>query len=259
MNNNRLQKETEKIDSQKSVGKAHRRYRHLLKTLNLDDYIQVIKERDQHKQEVIYGFNLNLNSEVISLFKEVQTDKITVKLSKKLLNDFRYYALFGQGNSFDTGMTFCTYYQQDDFSQPVIRSFISLDGDIVQQIGNDCLTSPQLTLDIIRTHYWLINCLIAELRLDMTNKLNGISWLLSLLTVGGFSATNLEQIQNLDPITYFVPIIMSWFFKQGFQRLLWLIVPRLGRWFVRQMLFGIFSKTQKMREMALKVLGTIGV
>ncbi|MGB3692441.1 MAG: hypothetical protein WA896_09280 [Spirulinaceae cyanobacterium] len=244
---------------QKRPGKAKLQHRHLLTTLILDDYIQVVKEKDENKQEVIYGLNLNLNPEIISIFKEVPPSTITIKVSKELLNNFRYYALFGQGNSFNTGMTFSSYYQQEQFSQPVIRSFISLDGDIIQQVSNDCLASPRFNLDIIRTHCWLINCLIAELRLDITNKLNGVSWLLSLLTVGGFGAVNLEQIQTLDPITYFVPIIMSWLFKQGFQRLLRLIVPRLGRWFIRQMLFGIFSKTQKMRAMALRVLSMIGV
>ncbi len=237
-------------NSQKSKG-------HQLKTFNLDDCVQVVKEKDESGKLVIYGFDFYLNSQLIAIAKAVQQGNSTIKISNKLLNYFRYYALFGQGKSLDMGIIFCTFYQKNHVSQGVIRSFISLDGDIIQQVCDECLESPQLTLDIINIHYWLINCLIAELRLKISNKFDVISWLLSLLTVGGFGAVNLEQVQNLEPITYIFPIMMSWLFKQGFQGVLRLTIPRLGHWFVRQMLFGFFSKTQKMREIALNILGKI--
>lgn len=239
-----------KTTSQKSKGKQPN-------TFNLDDCVQVFKEKNESDELIIYGFNFYLNSQLIAKVKTLQQSNGTIKISKKLLNDFRYYALFGQGRSLDTGMTFCTFYQKDHDFQGVMRSFISLDGDIIQQVCEEWLESPQSTVDIINIHYWLINCLIAELRLKITNKFNVISWLLSLLTVGGFSVANLEQIQNLEPITYVFPVIMSWLFKHGFQGSLRLIVPSLGRWLVRQMLFGFFSKKQKMREIVLNVLGQI--
>ncbi len=126
----------------------------------------------------------------------------------------------------------------------VMRSVISLDGDIIHQIQRDCLEYPKRCLAIATSHYWLIEQLLNQLRVKTILWLHWLSWGLSLLVV---AATVIRYIENLMPINFWTLLtagVMSWLLQQGIKRLLVYLQPLLNRWVLRHLLLYFLSLKQ---------------
>ncbi|PSB02717.1 hypothetical protein [Merismopedia glauca] len=135
------------------------------KAINLDEKIEVVEETDSQGLIVFrfIGFKLDKNSVNKILQARSQGEKLY--LSRDLLDNLRTCALSegehrNGGNRFQSGMTFCTYYQKNgeaSFSDKILmRTAISLDGDIINQVRKECLNNPQKCLAIGTAHHWLI-------------------------------------------------------------------------------------------------------
>ncbi|MBZ8183151.1 hypothetical protein [Oscillatoria salina] len=225
----------------------------------LESCIEIVKEKITRKRVVFHGVNFYLSEAYLEQIELARETGAKLNLSRPFLTDWRYYALFDEQNRFQSGLTFSTYYEQGNSNIPLMRSVISLDGDILHQIANDCLSLPDFALKITSAHYWLIEQLLAQLRLEAQNWLNWFSWGLSLIIVAVTVLGNLEKLLPINPITLLAPLLMAWLLQVGIKRLLLLILPHFRRWLLRQLLFGMFSQSPQKRKFVLRLLGRLGI
>jgi hypothetical protein len=219
-------------------------------SLDLEQCIEFEKERISRQSFVIHSVRFHLDKDVLLRIKEAQETGLHFYLSGQLLADLREYALISQGNSFQSGLTFYTYYLRGGAQDALMRSVISTDGDIFHQIKGDCLERPNFCRQVASAHYWIIAQLMSQLRLGAFLKLNLLSWLLAfLITVIVLIPLILLVIRVnlwlLLPLLIFALILLI-----ALQRLLLPIVRRL---IFQQVLSGLLSRPWK-KKIAKAVL-----
>jgi len=126
-----------------------------------------------------------------------------LKFSGSLLASLRHAAIWDIGASLksdqgdeatiQSGLTFCTHFD----NRLVIRTVVSLDGDVLNQIESQLLDSPDICLALNTVHHWLVEQLTYQLRADMRRYLVGVAWTIAIappvLTVAA-SANHLNQV-----------------------------------------------------------------
>ena len=178
-----------------------------------------------------------------------------LKFSPELLADLRYYCLCQNSNALDFQLIFTTYYLEQQQKIAVIRSIISLQGKISQQISSNFLKNPQLLNDLIISHYWLINQLCDRLPLKYNSKTSLITWGLALIIV-----------LIIAPLLFYF-VATSWLIKliilMGlFCLLLFLISAILKKYLasfiLQQLLFGFLAKNVANRRLGFMLLRYFG-
>jgi hypothetical protein len=223
---------------------------------NLEPYIQLEQEKIGKTRSLFYGIRFNLDNNSLAEIQSAQATNQTIYIPRQLLADLRYHTLFSQDNGIRSGLTFCTYYHQGVLEEAVMRSLLSLDGDIIHQIKSDCLERPQFCQKMVSAHYWLIDQLLQQLRLRIVFWLEGISWGLSVLTVV-LAAIPYIQPLLLNPITLLIPVLASWLLRLVLKPLLLLLLPFMRRWTVRQMLLGLLSHQSLRHRIAKGILARL--
>ncbi len=146
-------------------------------------------------------FIFHLTNEGLQQIHQARNNRYELQLPNKLLTNLRQNALLADGLNkkkqvkrvyFQSGLTFCTHYyidpeesQQgllnlDKCSSKVVRTVISLDGDIFQQVCKDYLNYPRCW-EIISAHHWLINKLLQHLHTSTTYYLDVFFWVMPTL------------------------------------------------------------------------------
>ncbi|NEO99428.1 MAG: hypothetical protein F6K58_12260 [Symploca sp. SIO2E9] len=242
---------------QKIFRKRSQKVRHR-NDLNLEQYITLDKERVSPSRVQLHGIRFNLDQNLLLEIQQAQDIGRKLEITRHLLADLRYYALIGFGNLSQSGLTFCTYYDKGNgFQEAMMRSVISIDGDIIHQIRNDCLENQDFGYQLASAHYWLIDQLLAKLRIGALLNLNQLSWGLSGLSVAG---SVIPYIQNIldNPWLLLAPPVMLWLLQQGFKRLLRPIVPVFGRWVLRRLWTSLLSSKLWENRIARGILGWLG-
>lgn len=224
--------------------------------LHLDSYIQIEEVKDAKGQLVSHFIRFNLDENILDRILQARTKGQNLSISRRLLAELRSYALVDAGRCLQSGLIFCTHYDKAESRSVsenfVMQSAIALDGDIIHQIRHDCLKDSIWCLAIATAHHWLIDQLLNQLQLKIALWLNGLSWLLSLLTT---AATVIFNLQRLNLWTLFASVAMTWFLQVGFKRLLLLFLPLLRRWVFRQLLLRLLSSNPRDRKIAKGILG----
>lgn len=112
-------------------------------------------------------------------------------IPRQLVSNLRYYTLFNdaQRKHFQSGLTFYCYYNktiensqipQGSFNQVqrkiILRSVLSLDGDIIHQVRKDFLQEPNCE-GIASAYYWLSEQLLASVQINF----NLIAWVIAAM------------------------------------------------------------------------------
>ncbi|MGK7878248.1 MAG: hypothetical protein AB4426_34575 [Xenococcaceae cyanobacterium] len=231
----------------------------LSRPLVLESCIEITRENITRKRVVFHGVCFHLNQDSLRKVEQAKENNCQLNLAPLLLADWRYYALVDRQSLLQSGLTFCTYYQQDDSEEAMMRSVISLDGNIIHQISSDCLKNSEFSRQITSAHYWLIEQLLLKLRLEVQGWLNWLSWSLSLLILAAVLLLNLEQLTPINPIMLLALLLMCWLLQWGIKRLLGWLLPLLRRWLLRELLFGLFSRRQRTRKIVWDILGRMGL
>jgi hypothetical protein len=222
-------------------------------TLNLEPYIKVDKERVSRSHVLFHSIHFNLDKDILKSIQSAQKTGKNLQISRELLGDLRYYALIDGESRLQSGLTFCTYYEFDNLTEAVMRTVISTDGDIIHQIKHDCLDIPNFGLEIASAHYWLIDQLLGQLRLQALIKLNFLSWSTSLLIVGASVIPHIEKFID-NPWLMLAPPLMTWLLQVGIKRLLRLLLPTIGRVVIRRLLSGLLSRQPLEKNLAKGLL-----
>lgn len=225
--------------------------------LAIADCIKIEGERISRSQFLFHGIRFNLNKDSLREIQQTQQRGDSLQLSPHLLTDLRYYALIDDENRWQSGLTFCTYYQRGNSEEALMRSVISLDGDIIHQIQRNCLERPKFSSQITSAHYWLIEQVMGQLRLRRVIPLTrlshllawGLALLIGLVTVILFISVFLNQPWMLLGV-----IVMVCLFCIGFQRIFRLFLPRLRRWIMQRILSGFISSKPKSKQFAKRLL-----
>lgn len=219
--------------------------------LNLEPYIKVDKERISRKRMLFHGIRFILDKDTLTAIQQAQETGRQLYISRELLADLRYYALTDGENRLQSGLTFCTYYRRGGSEEALMRSVISMDGDIFHQIKSNCLERHNFCLQIASAHYWLIDQLLGRLRFRALLKLHQLSWALSLVIVVLTVIPYLQQLTEVSLWMVLAPVVMSWLL----QRLLRLILPIVGGWILRQLLSDLLARSPLDKTLASGILG----
>lgn len=225
--------------------------------LNLEQYIHIDKERITRRRILFHGIRFHLDKDILKKIQQAQELGDSLQISRELLADLRYYALTNGENCLQSGLTFCTYYLRDGSQDALMRSVISIDGDIIHQIKNDCLESPDFCFTLVSAHYWLIDQLLGQLRMRAFLKLNQLSWGLSVVIVVLTIIPYIQQFIQTNPWTLLVPVVMSWLFQVVLKRLLRSFLPIMSRWILRRVLSGLLSPQPLQKRIARGILARL--
>lgn len=149
-------------------------------SLDLEPYIEFEKERVSRQQYVIHSVRFHLDKNLLQKIQEAQETGQYLDLSRQFLADLREYALMGE-NSWQSGLTFYTYYLRGGAEDALMRSVIAADGEVFHQIKSDCLERPNFCRQVTSAHYWIISQLLSQLQLRAFLPLNLLSWFVAFL------------------------------------------------------------------------------
>lgn len=225
--------------------------------LNLEPYIQFEQEQITRSRIVFHGIRFHLDPDILQRIQEAQKAGCSIYTSRNLLAKLLYYALIDRENRLQTGLTFCTYYELNGSPEPLMRSVISIDGEILQQIKSECLEYPEFCHQMASAHYWLINQLLSKLRLGQVLKLHqlawGLSWVIAVVIVA-IALPFILLLVQVRPWMLIALLLIAWLLQYLLQRLLRRLLPILGRWVLRQLLPGLLSHKPLEKKIAKGIL-----
>lgn len=219
------------------------------------DPLIVIQTEEIIGVKILTGINFNLRSKDLEKIIQQKNSVSRLKFSPELLNELRYYTLLQDRASSDFALTFTTYYVQRQQRIAVIKTIISLQGKISQQICRSFLAKPLLLNDLLTSHYWLIKEICDRLSLKYHNKSSLLAWSLASILV-----------LIIAPILFYF-LALNWIIK------LLILVSILGLFYLaiklaikkylpafilQQLLFGFFSKTIGRRHLGFRFLRYFG-
>lgn len=192
-------------------------------------------------------FIFYLNQPVLQAIKVAQYRGERLEIPWRLVASLQKLVLFDRSNRIQSGLTFYTYYvdQQDGQEiggrqgQFVLRTVVSADGDLINQVRRDYL-QHFYCLEIVASHHWLINQLLSTLQLRSTQFINGLSWGVAVGVVWLPTLSNtIATFQDRTPeaiASGFLAVILPWPAKVVVKRVLMFFAPQIIRAALRKML-----------------------
>lgn len=225
-------------------------------TLNLTDSLISIEKKQLTSNIAIptrISFNFTENS--LEQISDRRQSFKRLKLSPELLADLRYCSLLQNNAGSGIPLTFTTYYVQQEQKIAVIKTVISFQGKISQQICRSFFKNPQLLNDLVVNHYWFIKLICDRLPLKYTNKSFLLTILLSFIISLIIAPFIIYFIALGLPIKLIILLII-------FLLLYWtirLICKKHLTYFIwQQLLFGYLSKNTARRRLGFVLLRYFG-
>jgi hypothetical protein len=197
-------------------------------SLPSDTYIKPITETIGGGRMIIHSVNFYLDPSLIQRLNHLQHRQQPLLLLNPLRNTLRQYHFNGGQGNLQTGLTFYTHLDQ----QPIIKSYIASDGEMIHQLHHRCLDAPESALGVFQVHCWLIKQILTQMSWRRTHILKYIFWfiagLLSLIT-----------LLFLPPILWLFLLPFLWLLQREMQSF---VRFTLQRWIWRQLLRGKASR-----------------
>ncbi|MGK7903631.1 MAG: hypothetical protein AB4352_19940 [Hormoscilla sp.] len=202
-----------------------------------------------------------LNQPVLQAIQVARYRGERLQIPWRLVASLQKLALFDDGNRIQSGLTFCTYLvnQQDGQQigsrqgQFVLRTVLSADGDVINQVRRDYLQHPYC-LEIVATHHWLINQLLSTLHRRSRQFINGLSWgvAVGVVWLPTLSSAIASLNNNTPPeaiASGFLAVVLPWPAKKMVKRVLMFFSAQITRAALRQTL----SRNPFIRNTAQKI------
>jgi hypothetical protein len=186
------------------------------------------------------SFHLDRNN--LKKIEQAQAKNRALKFSASLLSEFRDRVIIERQNYLHSGLTFCSYYLDNNRQKAAIRSVIFLDGKVNQQICHEFLQDRKLARQIISAHYWLSEQLLNQLNPETQTSFNltSIALVLSLLAIAIFVWINLQDLTG-SIVDYLILSLMFLLLQQGIKRLLEFCQAKWREWRFQKLLFDRLS------------------
>ncbi len=199
------------------------------RTINLEKYIEFPVAAT--KMDGFSGINFHFNPQIIAKIHQAQQRGHRLHVSKQLQTQLRCSALLGIESYLQSGLSICTYYQEEDREEPVIKSLLSPDGDMLHQVCGYYLNHQQIT----SAHYWLLQQLTRHLAWQQTRIVNILAWSIAVLIILGLLLAYPQGITT-NILAWGIVILVTW----GLQKLLKFIFrfqsEHLEQWAIAQFL-----------------------
>ena len=231
------------------------------KFFDIAQYIDIEEVKDQEEKVIFRLINLRLNNESLSQILKAKSSKYKLRVSPEL--KFQLYRCMisdGETNNnisrFQSGLTFCTYYEFAGAEKIVIQSVISPSGDIMQQIRRDYLDFPERILKIAAIHHWVLERLMRQMRLKTNVKLNWIPVILASVVSLIIVILGMVIYQTGITIINVIGLVIMWvLFYIGFALLLKLFLPHLKKWIGYQVLLQLLLPNRQYKPIKKSFLG----
>jgi hypothetical protein len=161
-------------------------------------------------------FLFYLTSKELPALEYAMEHDYRLAVPKALLSRLRQYALIDEQGYPQSGITFCTHYTDDrqlvsqlspvlaesgedailfPTGQLVLRTMVSLDGDLIHQVTDAHLRHPACLM-ISASHHWIAGQLMRQLRLSITSPIDTIVNVIPPVVVGSTVVANLGQMAS---------------------------------------------------------------
>lgn len=223
--------------------------------LHLERYIRFLKERKPDRRVIYHGIHFHLNEEILEQIQEARSQGRSLFIKPKFLADLRYYLLFDEYSALYCGIDVSTHYLENNNNTEttVVRSLISLDGDILYQIDRRYLAQTEIAIALTTAHYWLIEQLLGKLKLEGKLLLNLLSWLLSISTIIPYLVQFWEQ-NKLNLLALISMSLSSWIIQTIWRYFLKFLMGQIWRFVLTQMLSGGLSKNYRLKKFIVGIL-----
>ncbi|MGK7949175.1 MAG: hypothetical protein AB4368_10330 [Xenococcaceae cyanobacterium] len=217
----------------------------------LSSCIYINREQISRRHIVPNGVRFYLNPDYLQEIKQAKVKKLKITLSPYLLADFRYYVLIERHSHIPSDINFSTYYQQNDREITKIKSTISVEGKIAQQICHDDWQDCQLLQEITDAHHWLIEEMMSQLPLEKKNDSQWLSWCIALVLTILVTPLFVLLLEVNNFFELLIIILLFLIFQKLSKNF---IIAYLRSWILSQLLFGIFSYRSKERKFGFDLL-----
>jgi hypothetical protein len=224
----------------------------------LNSCIQIKSTKISRAAAVPQQVCFHLNEQILEQIKHIQAHQTKLALSPTNLANIRHYALLNlspaqQSPFTQSGLTFTTEYSFENYHTSVglLKSVISLEGKISQQIQRELVANPPLLHQISQAHYWLIAEILVQLPLK--SKVWYFWLVVSCLAIAIILVTIL--IWYLTPLNFLPKLIVGLsIFLLLISVTNTLITKQLKAWIIYHLLQGILTKSTIGRKIGLNVL-----
>lgn len=223
-------------------------------TLNLtDSLISIQQQQLTSKRSVPTQINFNFTESNLKAISARRQNLKRLQLSSELLAELRYYILLHSASL--NSLTFITYYIQQQQKIAVIKTVISLQGKISQQLCRNFLNNPQLLKDLVINHYWLIENIGARIPFPYYNKTFLLTLILSLILTLIIVPSIFYFLDLGLPIQIIILIV---FFLLLYWTIRLILKKYLTYFILRQLLFGFLSHNKARRSLGITLLRYFG-
>lgn len=167
-------------------------------------FIDISQNKEEENSVFIEGISFQLTPKLLRQIILAKRQKSRLKLSVDISNKIDNYLI----KNLDY-LVFNTYYEQKDW----LKTAITLEGNCRYYLQKDALNNPELTLDIVTAHNWLIGEVLRQLKPPVVTKKNRYDWLywvLALVVVLIIVGLNWQILTPFNPL-YIVLIVVVFF------------------------------------------------
>lgn len=203
------------------------------RTINLEKYIEFPAATT--KLDGFSGINFHFNSQVIAKIHQAKQRGQRLHISQQLQTQLRCCSLVGIESYLQSGLSICSYYRQDNCDEPVIKSLLSPDGDMLHQISSYYLDRHQLCQEIASAHYWLLQQLARPLAWRGTRLVDMLAWAIAIIVILSLFIAYPQGITT-NILAWGIVILVTW----GLQKLLKFMLSfrsgNIDQWAIAQFL-----------------------
>lgn len=177
--------------------------------------------------------------------KLVEKNSLIKNSSKYIKNLLKYIFLRKKKNKIypQYGIAFITCYQTFEQKKPIklIRTFISLDGDVINQISIKGLEQLKIQNyeqyhETAKIHYWLINYVFQRIFNPVKKSINGVLFAIAIFPF-------IIEAAVAKNIIY---LIIQWIISMVWPLIIWRMRPLIIRWLMGFTLRNLISRLQKL-------------
>lgn len=144
--------------------------------LALKSVVRLVKERTAEDNILYHGVTFHLDPVNLRLIMMAQSRGQRLLIPRPFLAALLRYVLVDHRGQLQSAISFVTFYPLQSSEEAVLKTVISIDGDIIHQVCASCLEDKILALTLSSAHYWLIRQLLGRLTFELTALINRITW-----------------------------------------------------------------------------------
>ncbi len=221
----------------------------------LDSWLQIDEQRVSRRYNAPYQVRFELDRHHLTELQQLKTNNLPLAISANKLTNLRYYVWLTYQNLEESPLIFLTNYVQNKQNISVVKSIVSLEGKIYQQIPHYACYNSLFIDKILPIHQWLINQLIEQLSWTTKNYSLLISVIFSLIITAGFILI-IEMLLSLPILITLLVIVGFWL---GLTYCIhYLLTHQVKAWVGQQLRLGLFSSQVKRRKIGLRLISILG-